>query len=504
MSRGVMIYFGVLAVLTLGTVVESSTIVGILLHILLGPILSVPPTLLYYSTALLPAYFISRLFHRNFLARALALVCFTLAAALPHYIGEYSLYRLVAADHTDPSALTSPRSFLLPFPDDYAYWSNNARFNERSPNHPTPPCADLCQQLLFINNVDQILVRSYLDPIADGIQNGTIGVKPGRAYTLGPNGSVRQLRPVAGAPNAKEFFKTKWHRFRLERRETCQETLTLIEAALARDAIGGRCLVEDAVDSPDADVDLSIVDAGRHAEPGRDTEAIGIQTGPTTVTITERRGDRSVPVEVKTTLAANYPTLPFHFTARQCDSNFYCLAIATDPFPKSTADPFEMIRSRYGLTIAETAWRDRFTIAVTDDDRAAVTAILDRDYSANAYIPMTPSMLVASFINARLKSGPLDQDDLDLIRALFRQRGFVLSIEFNRLRPATYQALKPLLPEIFNRIAISPNDEGFTRSLNDLLSNFSAQEIAPYLSTLCAKNGNVPKLTCLRFQSTRK
>jgi hypothetical protein len=462
----------------------------------------VPATLLYYSIALLPAYFISRLLHREFLARASALVCFTLAAALPHYIGEYLLYRLVAADHTDPSASISPRSFVLPFPYEYAYWRNNARFNEHNPNHPTPPCTDLCQQLLFRNNVDQVLVRSYPDPIVDGIQNGTITITPHGGYILGPNESVRKLRPVAGAPDAKEFFKPEWHRFRLERRETCQDTLTLIEAAFVRDAISGRCLIQDTVDSPDADVDLSIVDAGRNAKPSEDTEAIGIQKGPTTVTITERRGDRLVPVEIKTTLTANYPTLPFHFTARRCETNVYCLAIASDPFPESVADPFEMIRSRYRLTIAKTDWGDRSNIAVTDDDRAAVTAILDRDYGANTYIPMAPSMLVATFINARLKRGQIDQDDLDLIRALFRQRGFVLSIEFNQLRPATYQALKPFLPDIFDRIAVSPDDEGFTRSLNDLLSNFSAQEIAPYLSTLCAKN--VRKLTCVRFQNARK
>jgi hypothetical protein len=164
-----------------------------------------------------------------------------------------------------------------------------------------------------------------------------------------------------------------------------------------------------------------------------------------------------------------------------------------------------MINRRYGLSVAPDPKPARLSAAPTsEDDRATVNAILRQDYDAGGLIPTTQSKLVASFVNARLKSGQLNQDDLDLIRALFRQRGFVLSIEFNRLRPATYQALKPLLPEIFDRLAVSPDDEAFTRSLNDLLSNFSAQEIAPYLSTLCAKNGNVQKLTCLRFQNTRK
>jgi hypothetical protein len=501
-SRVLLIYFSVLAALTLAAMVDASTLFGVLLHIFLGPILFVPPTLLYYSTALLPAYFINRLLQRRLLAGAAAAVCLVLAGALPHYIGEHLSDRLVAADHTDPTTIPSPRSFVLPFPNDYDYWSNNSRWHERDLNRPTPPCEDLCQQLLFKGNADYVLVKSYPDSFAAGVQNGTIVVKPGRAFALDPGGLVRELKPVASAPSLQAFVATKWWRFHLEDRETCPDTLTLIEAAFVRDVLGGRCLVEDAIDSPYADVTLSIVDSRRRTEPSRDTAAIGVQQGPTTVTIMERRGDRSVPAEVKTTLVANLPTLPFTFASRPCESSFSCLAIATEPFPKSSAEPFDMLDRRYGLTIQPTPWKDRFALAVSEDDRATVNAIIDHDYGAATLIPMTTSVLVADFVSARIKSGKLSQDDIDLIHSLLKQHAFTSSVDFNGPQPATAQVLKPLLPEIIDRIAL--RYDGLTESLVHLLPLFSPQDVAPYLPTLCAKDGNVPRLDCRRLQNAHQ
>jgi hypothetical protein len=115
------------------------------------------------------------------------------------------------------------------------------------------------------------------------------------------------------------------------------------------------------------------------------------------------------------------------------------LVAATDRFPSSSADPFEMISRRYNLPISPTPWATRFAASVSEDDRSTVFAILNRDYGPGGHILMAPSQLVASFVNARLKSGQLNQDDIELMRVLLKQRAFTARIE-TRLPASTDHA----------------------------------------------------------------
>jgi hypothetical protein len=504
MSRGVTIYFGILFALTFIALLPGAITIGILFFILPGLILLASSTLLFYSIALLPAYFINRFSGKRLLAAAVAAISLAAAALLPHYGDEYRLGRLVAADHSEPPTSFEARSFELPYPEGYGDWTNWRRPESRD-SMPPPPCADLCQQLLFKGHVDQVVMPEHLGP--DPLADGSIVIGQARAFRLGPNGSVQEIPPLATAPNPRTFFRPKWRRFRLERRETCPDPLSLIEEEFVREVIGGRCLIEDTIDSGDADAVLSIDRPRGQNNPSQNIEQRGIQTGPTTVTITEFRDHRAIPVEVKTTLVARYATAPFYLTGTRCGGGEIpklCLVAATLPFPSSFADPFEMIGRRYGLAIAQTPWSSRFSVAVSDDDRAAVGAILKQDYGADGYIPMTPSRLVASFIDVRLKSGQLNQDDIELIRALLRQPTFALSIESN-LPLSTYQALKPLLPEMVERIAYSPNGQDlFVQSLDIILDHFSAEEIDPYLSALCGQDKHGNRRLCYRFRNAHK
>ncbi len=500
-----MIYFGILFVLTLISLLPDAITIGLLFFILPGAILLASSTLLYYSIALLPAYFINRFSGMRLLAVAVAAISLAAVAVLPHYVDAFRLDRLVAADHSDPPTSLLPRSFALPYPDGDNYWTNWRRPESHKTN-PPPPCADLCQQLLFKGHVDQVVMPEHLGP--DPLGDGTIRITQMRAFQFGPNGSVRELHPVATAPDPAEFFKPKWRRFQLERRDACPDTFSLIEGEFIHEAIGGRCLIEDTIGGDDADVILSIAKPARQKQPSLDKELEGIQTGPTTVTITEQRDNRAIPVEVKTELAANIATIPFYFTTRRCSSStgWLCLVVATDPYPKSFADPYEMIGRRYGMTIAQTPWATRFSIELSDGDRATVAAILNQDYGAGGYIPMTPSKLVASFVDARLKSGQLSQDDIDLVRALLKQRAFVLPIE-TKLPQSTHQALKPLLPEMFERIAYRADGQDQIRqSLDAILSHFSADDTDPYSPALCSEPKNAKLEVCWRreFRNAHK
>jgi hypothetical protein len=319
---------------------------------------------------------------------------------------------------------------------------------------------------------------------------------------------VHVIRPVATAPKPAEIFKRTWRRFRLQRREACPDTFSLIEGEFVHEVVGGRCLVEDTVDSADADVGLSIAET-RRQDPRQNVALSRIQTGPTTVTITERHDHRAIPVEVKTTLVAHYATMPFYFGTIRCGgSNIpnLCLVVATDPFPSSFADPFEMIGRRYGWAIAPIPWLAQRSVPVADDERTLVGAILQQDYGANGYIPMTPSRLVASFVDARLKSGELNEDDIALIRTLLKQRAFAVSIESN-LSPSTYQELKPLLPEMFERIAYRADGQSdIVQSLNVILGHFSAEDTDPYSLALCGERKNADLRVCYRreFRNSHK
>lgn len=231
--------------------------------------------------------------------------------------------------------------------------------------------------MLFKGNVDQVFIRG--DSSQDPLANGTIVITGGKAYLL-PSGSPRVIRPaelthdssaheipVERAQDPAKFFKARVRRFRLEQRQTCPAAFSIIEREFAYEAAGGRCLIEDIVDSADADVVLSISEApvlrpAYRTDACQAVELRRIQKGPTTITIAERRGDRLVPVEIKTTLVAQYTKMPFYLTVRPYGGPgiaHLCLGVATDPFPRSYADPYEMIGRHYGLPIARTPESDR-------------------------------------------------------------------------------------------------------------------------------------------------
>jgi hypothetical protein len=504
MSRGVKIYFVVLFGLTLIALIPGAIVIGLLLFLLPGLILIASGTLLYYSIAALPGYFINRFFGNGLLAIAVAAVNIAVAAVLPHDIGKYLLDRLVAADHSDPPTSLQPRSFALPYPEGDNYWTNWRRPESHNTN-PPPPCADLCQQLLFKGHVDAVVIRDHSDALADG----TMVITGARAYRLGPNGSVREIPPIRPASDQRVLFKPQWRRFRLERRDTCPDTFSLIAGQFVHEVVGGRCLIEDTVERGDADVALSIVKPDHRDDSMWDATLSLVQTGPTTVTIAERRDDRAIPVEVKTALEAHYPTLPFYVGSRcggRAEFLNFCFAIATDPFSNGVADPFVMIGRRYGFAIVPTRFATRLSVPVTEEDRTAAAAILDQDYGPNGYIPVTPSRLVASFVDARLKSGALEADDIALIRAVLAQHAFVLPLE-TKLSPSTVQALKPLVPDMFARIAYRADGQNdMVQSLDTILDRFSAADTDPYAPALCSDRKNAGLRVCYKreFRNTHR
>jgi VIT1/CCC1 family predicted Fe2+/Mn2+ transporter len=100
MSRGVGIYFGILSALTFIALLPGAITIGLLLFILPGRALVASGTLLYYSLAVLPGYFIARHLGNRPLAVAVAAICLAAAALLPHYVSGYLLGRVVAYDHS--------------------------------------------------------------------------------------------------------------------------------------------------------------------------------------------------------------------------------------------------------------------------------------------------------------------------------------------------------------------------------------------------------------------
>jgi hypothetical protein len=224
-----------------------------------------------------------------------------------------------------------------------------------------------------------------------------------------------------------------------------------------------------------------------------------------TVAIKERRDQQILATEVKTALEGHYAPLPFYFGVKfsGLSSN---IVVATDRFSSSVADPFEMIRRRYGLPIDPIPSATRLSIPVSDDDRSAVKTILGQDYGQGGYVPVTSSRLVTSFVNSRLKSGQLNEDDLAIVRALLKQHAFTGPIEPG-VPPSTYQALKPLLPDIFERIADrSDGQNEMVQSLNVMLDQFSVEDTDPYSLALCREKKNGDLRVCYKreFRNTHK
>jgi hypothetical protein len=504
MSRAVAIYFSILFGLTFLALTPNAITMGMLLFFIPGMILVACPTLLYYSLSLLPAYFVKRLVGNRPLAAAMAVIGLLAAAFLPHYASEYSLRRLTSADHADPAGAAQPRSFQLPLPEAANYWTNWR--SPASSRRTSIPCADLCQQLLFKGGADQVLVREPSNPLSDGTMVIT-GVKVFRLSSEG-----LKLISESDKPVSPTKFSPKWRRFRLERRSTCPDTLSLISIEFVREVIGGRCLVEETVDNGNPDAVLSVSYAPvrsdtqqGESDPIRNFKLQEIEHGPMTITISEQRAGQLTPVEVNTSLAARYAKAPFYFTAARCGGAGIpnlCLAIATDPFAASAANPYERLDQRYHMSLAKTPVPPRLAVlAVTEGDRATVDAILSGFYRENSLIPTTQMRFVTSFVNARLKSGELTQDDIQTIRALLKQRAFVDPIE-TKLPSSTYDALKTLLPDMFERIAHRTDQQGeLVQSLVTMVDHFSADSTDQLGADLCQGEKNADLRICRKRES---
>jgi hypothetical protein len=506
LPRGLIIYFSVLAALTFIAFMRDAITYGTLMFVVPGLALLAAPTLLYYSLAALPGYVVHRVWHHRSLALATAAACIATAAVLPHYASLFLLELLVASDRSEPPAV-QPRSFALPLPEAAGYWTN-PRQPERRLTYPPAPCADLCQQLLFRAHVTEVGISgdSGDDPLAAGAvitgarRLNLSGGKDGKPVTV----HVQDL-PVESPEKQREFFRPKWRRFRIEQRDNCPETWSLIEGQFIREVLAGRCLIEDTVDHFDADVSVSIATTSAKSEPQRDEASIDwrdINKGPTTITIVERRDNQAVATENRTALEASYARMPFYFGLKSDGGLGLNLSVAKQPFPPQSADPFEMLHRRYGLSIAPTPLQSRFTVSFSSktdaSDRSAVMAMLDHSYGPGEFMTMTPSRLVAGYVNERLTRAQLDADDLALIRAMLKQHAFTATIE-TKLRPSILQDLKALLPDMFERVAdLSDGRNGIVESLNVILDHFSVEETEPFAAAVCQAKENAYLRVCYR------
>ncbi|CCE07750.1 membrane hypothetical protein [Bradyrhizobium sp. STM 3843] len=500
MSRPVGIYFCVLVALTLIALIPGMITFGLLLFILPGQTLIAAPTLLYYSLAALPGYLLARFLGNNLLGATVAVITLVAAALLPHDLSQRQLEKLLASDISKPVPSSfQPRSFELPYPERDNYWMNWRQPESQDPT-PPPPCADLCQQLLFKGHIDHVIIRDHNSRNARMINTET--------NERGPDGAMHRMVHVTWLP--------RWRRFHLEHRESCPDTLSLIAPEFVHEVVGGRCLIEDTIDHCEADVlvsvskPLDVRGADGQLRPDLNIAFANVEADPTTITIAEQHDGKAVPAEIRTALHASYANVPFYFTTRRCGGGeipSLCLTAATEPFANNSADPFEMINRRYGLPVAPGSKPARLSAAPTsEDDRATVNAILKQDYGVGGLIPTTQSKLVASFVNERLKTGQLKQDDIELIRMALKQHAFVAPIETNRLPSETYQALKPLLPDMFERIADrADGQQDMVQSLNVILEHYPPEDTNPYSSTLCQEPKNAGLRVCYQREfRTRK
>jgi hypothetical protein len=75
------------------------------------------------------------------------------------------------------------------------------------------------------------------------------------------------------------------------------------------------------------------------------------------------------------------------------------------------------------------------------------------------------------------------------------------------LSPSTYQELKPLLPEMFERIAYRADGQSdIVQSLNVILDHFSAEDTDPYSLALCGDRKNADLRVCYKreFRNSHK
>ena len=81
------------------------------------------------------------------------------------------------------------------------------------------------------------------------------------------------------------------------------------------------------------------------------------------------------------------------------------------------------------------------------------------------------------------------------------ETAFTTSIETDKLPPESYQALKPLLPDMFDRIAYRAEGQSeIVQSLNVMLDHFSAEDTDPWSPTLCQEHRNRDLRVCYKLE----
>lgn len=498
------ILFIVLAALVFVSLLPGAVTIGTLLFVLPGLILLAASTALYYLLWLTLTTMIYRRAYARcgskrtaFAAGAAALVC---ATALPHLWGGLYLGWQATSDFSSAAVSVKPKSVELPYA--WARWDRPIR--RVTNNHPRGQslCGDFCQQLLFKGYVEEVFIPNNSQPRIVG----TIVIRPSSAIRIKPNGSAERLPALSNTPYTQRIMQPAnrqvW-RFHLETRDACPDTLSYIQSEFVRDVISGRCLIEELVDDTKADVVLDVngsdethYDVGNcHNRLSDLFEPVAIQRGPSTITISERRGDALVAVERKRTLKALYAPWPFYFGVHsdgRSDLADLCPAAATVAV-EMRGDPFEMMSRRYQFDLRETPRNARFDDSLTEADRATVEAIVLRDYGSDGFMPETQANFVASFLMARLRKAPPSDSDIDLIKLVLKQPSFELSI-FDYVLPATYDRLKPLLPDIFERLSRkhSPPDD-MEASLDRILGHYPAEVLEPYAPPCFAQyKGDIP------------
>lgn len=104
------LYFSALITLTFVAAIPGTITIGFLIFFIPGFALLASPTLLYYSIAVLPSYFVYRLHWGPLLTSLVATVSVISAALLPHYASQLES---LLATKTQPAILDPTQPFYF-------------------------------------------------------------------------------------------------------------------------------------------------------------------------------------------------------------------------------------------------------------------------------------------------------------------------------------------------------------------------------------------------------
>jgi hypothetical protein len=441
------LFFGALSVIA---VIPAGALIVLLITAMALPLFGVPgllviasPTILLYSTALVPLWLALTTPRRRIRRIAAAAFIPVVVAIGPNLLSRNEARQFgmaMSKEDMRRTAAAKPKSIELSGDGTSGMFVYAQRVGDKN-----APCNEVCRRMLFNGEVDW--VRMTRTP--DIYMNKRSGTTWSVTYHIEHRDSCPQLYPNG----------------------------TAIEKAIRDRLIAGDCVIAETGGNaaPDATVKFTTRYFNR-----------GIIETVKELSIESQHGDALTPVVQQTETVARTLTLPFYIGSEMhMQGGYNGPTVGREKTVIKPIDLAQALRDAFGFEIAE------ISAAPSEDASKIAERILALPPEANPILSAQQQDVLNDVLLVIARQPTLSDADVDFVRRVIADNRVVegkLGVVFQNMFRKYTARLEPLIPVVLDRISTPvPERIGHYQSmLGWSLTNFSADSLRPYRDKMVA------------------